>query len=199
MNASNNPSEPRIRGIFLKAVELTDVVERERFLDAACAGDAALRAHLKALLASHKEDSFLEHPAIQAEAASKPASAGTGSSNVPGPAGTILLPLDSALPASTTIRYLGDYELLGEIARGGMGIVYKARQTSLNRIVAVKNDPGGTVRLRGGCPPVSHRGGGCGELAASEHRCYSRDRRARGAALFLDGLRGGKEPGADRG
>jgi serine/threonine protein kinase len=118
--------------------------EREEFLRAACQGDEDLFKEVSSLLDTLPEvGDFLEKPA-QGEAAGEPAQAQNESSSGGGALGQ---KQDQPLAG----RRLGPYEILSLLGRGGMGDVYRARDTRLDRQVAIKVLPeaftGDPVRL----------------------------------------------------
>jgi hypothetical protein len=108
--------------------------------------EAVLHGYLQAVDAGRAPDRdalLRQHPEFAAEMAAFFANQDQLKRLAKGVAAPVTAEAATLAPAvapapGTRLRYLGDYELLEEIDRGGMGVVYKARQISLNRMVALK-------------------------------------------------------------
>jgi WD40 repeat protein len=120
----------RVIGEYLEAQRLGQAPCREELL----ARHPEVAAELASFLADKEQFDRLAEPLRPAPAAGQQ-KLDTGVAEAP----TLAPPGPShADPKLGTVRNFGDYELLEEIARGGMGVVYKARQITLNRPVALK-------------------------------------------------------------
>src|SRR5262245_29686325 len=144
------PSDPkRVKEIFLEAAELPDEAARTAFLDRACGDDAGLRARVEALLRSHDPDgSFLGTPAAVIpdpdHAATRAFSPDADHTDTRTGDSTSRTddeePLAFLAPAGRpdSLGRIGHYEVLQVLGRGAFGIVFRAFDDVLHRVVAVK-------------------------------------------------------------
>ena len=123
---SYNPGDAK--SIFLEAMELANPSDRTAFIEQACAGQPELRARVQILLKSiHDPDSLLDQPASAIDRTHVASNAQSTSLD-------FLEPCD--VPGS--LGQVGGYAALELIGRGGMGIVIRAIDSKLNRVVAIK-------------------------------------------------------------
>src|SRR5262245_7004629 len=121
---------PQANSIFLQALEQPPA-EREAFVRQACGTDASLQEQVQSLLsASEQAGGFLESPATAVLSAVDTARA----------AGTDPPSLDFLSPTERpdALGRLGHYEILAVVGSGGFGVVLKAFDEQLHRIVAIK-------------------------------------------------------------
>jgi uncharacterized protein (TIGR03067 family) len=125
--------------LFAAAVEITDPTERAALMDRECAGDPAKRVRLEALLRAHdRPDSLLDRPAV---APRDPDTATTRTIGHEGsPAAVDEVPLGFLAPPTRpdSLGRIGHYEVLQVLGQGGFGIVFRAFDDVLQRVVAVK-------------------------------------------------------------
>ena len=123
-------AEERLAGLLEELTDAPTATAHER-LESLCRSHPDLAGQLRELFAtvSMTEAVAYESTIIQ----SREGLASPASMPAPPPAADGFVPGVTPLPAR-----FGDYELLEEIGRGGMGIVYRAVQRSLGRVVALK-------------------------------------------------------------
>ena len=126
-----------IIAVFLDAEQRGELIDREALIDQHQEHADSLRA----FFAEHdhmKRAADLEQPTLQPQPVREDPTLPPQVAE-PGEEPTFVPATIAVEPTiGDNVRYFGDYELLEEIARGGMGVVFKARQVNLSRIVALK-------------------------------------------------------------
>ena len=131
-----------VDSILTAAVEISSPDQRAAYLAEACGDDADLRAQVERLIRAHfQAGSFLEEPVV----GQRPTVVVSALDETEDAPCQVDLPpreclLDFLTPCDVPNRLgkLGPYEVMDVIGRGGMGVVLRAQDPKLNRIVAVK-------------------------------------------------------------